>query len=410
LREAVIVDGVRIPFGRAGERGALRDISSSEMIVPVLQALVKRNKLDPKHVDEFYLGSYGDEDNYYALYPYEAFGIEGAQHMGKVLLSRQCAASLQGIQLAAGNIMCNWADVVIVGGLDLGGRRGPFRPGGPPFFSVPGMYDPPPDPMPEGWKLAKMLPHWTDLLPPDIMNMLQTGENVAERFGVTREEADLFACKSQKKCEEAYDAGRFKDHVIPLTIEYEDGSSNTIEVDQGLRRSTTLEGLAGLRPVLKENGVVTAGNSCPQNDGASAVLVMSKEKAKELGMTPLVTVRDSLAVGVDPEVMGIGPWKATEKLLKKTGRKIEEFDLIELNEAFAAQCVPFQRELGVPDEKINVNGGAIAIGHPLGATGCRLVMQAAFELKRRDARWAIATLCIGLGQGMAMFLEREKYS
>jgi acetyl-CoA acetyltransferase family protein len=410
LREAVIVDGVRIPFGRAGERGALRDISTSEMIVPVLQALVKRNNLDPKHVDEFYLGSYGDEDNYYALYPYEAFGIEGAQHMGKAMLSRQCAASLQAIQLAAGNIMCNWADVVIVGGMDLGGRRGPFRPGGPPFFSVPGMYDPPPDPMPEGWKLAKMLPHWTDLLPPDIMNMLQTGENVAERFGVTREEADLFAYKSQKKCEEAYDAGRFKDHVLPLTIEYEDGSSNTIEVDQGLRRGTTLEGLAGLRPVLKENGVVTAGNSCPQNDGASGVLVMSKEKAKELGMTPLVTIRDSIAVGVDPEVMGIGPLKATEKLLKKTGKKIEEFDLIEVNEAFAAQCVPFQRDLRVPDEKINVNGGAIAIGHPLGATGCRLVTQAAFELKRRDARWAIATLCIGLGQGMAMFLEREKYS
>ena len=260
--------------------------------------------------------------------------------------------------------------------------------------------------LPEDWKNAELLPRFDEKVPAWIWNMGLTAEALAQRYGVTREDSDAYALWSQKKTATAIDAGKLQDHVMPMRIKYQDGSSVVVEHDQCVRPDTTLEQLAALKPAFNEDGLVTAGNACPQNDGASAALLMSREKAEELDYKPLATIRGWSAVGVDPRVMGIGPAPATEKLLKRMGMTITDFDLVELNEAFACQCVYLQREWGLPQERLNVNGGAVAIGHPFGATGIRLVAQLGYEMKRRDVEWGLATLCMRGGQGMSMALQR----
>jgi len=249
-------------------------------------------------------------------------------------------------------------------------------------------------------------------IPPWIYDMGRTAEELSERFGISREDSDAFSLTSHEKALAAQDAGLFKDEIVPITINYQDGSTEVIDTDQCPRRGTSLERIAALPPAYKENGRVTAGNSCPRSDGAGAILMMSKEKAKELGYKPMCTFRHAVAIGVDPTVMGIGPYPATEKILKRRGLKIEDFDIIEINEAFACQVVYCANKLGFgPDEwaKLNPKGGAIAIGHPLGMTGTRQTAVLAHEMVRRDLQWGLATLCVGGGQGMATSFEREKY-
>ncbi len=415
MREAVIVDMVRTPFGRAGEKGAFRDVSHVELMVPLLKTIVERNRLDPKAIDETIIGSVelAGVLTRARMYLFEA---DLPQTISGTDLNKQCGTSLQATIQACHAVMTGMSDVIIAGGVETMGRREPVRPsedgarrateteGGRP---IPQGREQPP--LPEGWKEAELLPPWYRKTEPWIMNMGLTAEKLAKEYHVKREEADEFALRSHQKAVSSQAEGAFKDEIVPITISYKDGSSVTVDTDQCPRGSTSLDVLAGLKPVFVEGGQVTAGNSCPRNDGASLTLVTSKEKAKELGLKPLLTFRQAATVGVDPTIMGIGPVPATQKLFQRNGMSIGDFDLVEVNEAFACQVVAVGRELGIADEKLDVNGGAVAIGHPLAASGARLIGHIGFELRRRDAEWGLVTLCMGGGMGLAAAFQREHY-
>jgi acetyl-CoA acetyltransferase family protein len=410
MKEAVLIDACRTPIGRAGDRGVFRAIAHPDLMIPVLQTLVKRNHLDPALIDDIVLGSVGlggiRQILLAAGFPQSVAGVD---------TNRQCASSLQATAVAAHWIMNDDADIMLSVGMETMGRVGPVPPtaigrrgaGGPrPVRAAPQeevQY--PPD-----WKKAKLTPG-RDLSIP-LMGMGNTAEELSRRYNISREDSDAFALTSQQKAIAAQDAGYFKDEIIPITINYEDGTSEVVSQDQCPRRGTSLEKLAALPPAFEPNGRVTAGNSCPENDGASACLLMSKDMAKKMGYKPLMTFRHAVVIGVDPTVMGIGPYPSTAKLLKRTGMSIKDIDMIEINEAFACQVVYSGRMLGfTPADwaKTNVKGGAVAIGHPFGVTGCRLVGVLGHEMKRRNLRWGIATLCIGGGMGMATLWEREPY-
>ena len=228
-----------------------------------------------------------------------------------------------------------------------------------------------------------------------------TAENLAEEYGITREEQDRFALWSQEKAARAIAAGKFRDEIVPVTVRNRKGEERTVDADEHPRPDTTLEKLAKLPPAFKPDGTVTAGNASGINDGAACLVVTSREKAEKLGLTPLAVIRANASAGVDPRVMGIGPVPATRKALAKAGLALEDIDLIEANEAFAAQSLAVAKALGIPDDKLNVNGGAIALGHPIGASGARILVTLIHEMRRREARYGLATLCIGGGQGVA---------
>jgi len=417
MKDAVIVDACRSPVGRAGDRGVYRAIGPADLMVPVLKAIMERNNLDPAEVDDIVMGSAG------------LSGIRGMLLVAGFPISvagtdtqRACASSSQAIAIASHYVMNDDADIMIAAGLELQGRRGPVtpdaigrrgsaemrgesrrgRPGAPTGSSQ--------EDYPEDWKHANTIPGWPTDIP--SLSMGQTAEELSERFNISREDADEYAYHTQMRYAAAKKAGLFQYEIVPITINYKDGTSETITDDQCPRPDTTLEKIKALPPAFKENGRVTAGNSCPQNDGAGAVLIMSKEKAKELGMKPMVTIRHAVAIGVDPTVMGIGPYPATAKLLKRTGMTIKDIDIYEINEAFACQVLYSGRMLGFgPEEwdKVNPKGGSIAIGHPLGMTGTRQAAVCVHEMVRRNLQFGIATLCVGGGQGMATLFERENY-
>jgi acetyl-CoA C-acetyltransferase len=259
-------------------------------------------------------------------------------------------------------------------------------------------------PSPDG-KLHKALA-LPDLIDPSSFVMGLTAENLMEKYGIARKDADEFACNSQMKAKKAIEDGKFDREMVPIAIEYEDGSQVVVDKDQCPRPTTTVEVLGSLKPVFKEGGEVTAGNSCPTNDGAAAVLLMAREKAEALGYKPLAAVRHHGEAGVPPEVMGVGPIPSTQKMLKRQGMKIDDFDLYEVNEAFACQAMHCARELKMDPAKLNVNGGAVAIGHPTGATGARFTATLVYEMNRRDAQWGLATMCCGIGQGVACAFEK----
>jgi len=412
MTEAVVVDGMRTPFGRAGARGVFKDITHVDLVVSLMKAIVERNKLDPKLIDEFNMGSVFQAGTITRtrMYLFEAGfpdSISGTD------MNKQCGSALQAIVMGAHSIMCGMSDIVLAGGVDTMDRLGPIPPGGDAL-----TIDNPQVMMEfmkrESWQMypdkqAKLLPQWFNKVEPWIMNMGQTAEKLVEVYKISREDADKFAQASQERTVAAQDAGRFDREIVPITIEYLDGHTVTIDKDQNPRRESSLEKLSTLKAAYTADGLVTAGNSCPRTDGATMVLLMSKEKAKELGYKPLLTYRAAATVGVDPEIMGIGPLPATQKLLQRTGMSLDQFDLIELNEAFACQVAAVMRGLGVSewDERLNVNGGAVALGHPLGATGGRLVATIAHEMERRNARWGLTTLCMGSGMGMSVAWERE---
>src|SRR5688572_8336949 len=393
-RTPVVVDGLRTPFGRYG--GALKDVRPDDLAAHVVSALVDRTGVDPALVDDVILGAANQagEDNrnvgrmaaLLAGLPIEVAGQT---------VNRLCGSGLQAVVSAAHAVAYGDGSVFIAGGVESM-TRAPFVMAKPSAAFPRGeqtAFD-----TTLGWRFTN--PRLADAYYPYSMG--ETAENVVERCGVTREEQDRFAIASQQRWADAHAAGRFADEIVSIET-----PSGAFEADEHPRPDATLDSLAGLKPAFKRDasGSVTAGNSSGINDGAAAVLVMSQARARDLGMRPMARLVASAVAGVDPATMGLGPIPASRRALERAGIGVEDLDLVELNEAFAAQAVPVIRELALDPEKVNVNGGAIAIGHPLGASGARLTATLLHEMRRRGARYGLATMCIGVGQGIAAVFE-----
>jgi 3-oxoadipyl-CoA thiolase len=399
-RTPVIVDGLRTPFGRYG--GALRDVRPDDLAAHVIRALIERTKLDPSVIDDVIIGAANQagEDNrnvgrmaaLLAGLPVEVAGQT---------VNRLCGSGLQAVVSAAHAVAHGDGSVFVAGGAESM-TRAPLVTAKPSAAFPRGeqtLFD-----TTLGWRFTN--PRLADAYYPYSMG--ETAENVVERCGVSREEQDAFALTSQRRWKAAYDAGRFADEVVGIGVPgSKRGETATFDTDEHPRPETTPESLAALKPAFKRDasGSVTAGNSSGINDGAAALLVMSESRARELRLRPMARFVASAVAGVDPATMGLGPIPASRKALERAGLSVDDLDLVELNEAFAAQAVPVIRELGLDPEKVNVNGGAIAIGHPLGASGARLAATLVHEMRRRGARYGLATMCIGVGQGIAAVFE-----
>ena len=393
-RTPVIVDGLRTPFGRYG--GALKDIRPDDLAAHVIRALVERTGVDPSSVDDVILGAANQagEDN-------RNVGRMAALLAGLPMevpgqtVNRLCGSGLQAVVSAAHAIASGDGSVFIAGGVESM-TRAPFVMAKPSAAFPRGeqtVHD-----TTLGWRFTN--PRLADAYYPYSMG--ETAENVVERCGVSREEQDAFALASQQRWKAAHDAGRFADEVVPI-----DTPAGPFETDEHPRPDATFESLAALKPAFRRDasGSVTAGNSSGINDGAAALLVMPEARARERGLRPMARLVASAVAGVDPATMGLGPIPASRTALERAGIGVDDLDLVELNEAFAAQAVPVMRELGLDPEKVNVNGGAIAIGHPLGASGARLTATLLHEMRRRGAGRGLATMCIGVGQGIASVWE-----
>jgi acetyl-CoA acyltransferase len=390
MKEAVIVSGARTAVGRA-PRGTLRASRPDDMAgAAIAEALGRAGGLDPAEVEDVLLGcavTEGTQGLNVARIAAQRAGLP-ASVPGQTV-NRFCSSGLQTIASAAERIMAGFATTVVAGGTE----HMSSTPTPPPTFA--------PNP-------AVVRGH-----PEYYMSMGLTGERVAERWGVSREDQDAFALRSHQRAAKAVDSGLFDPEIVPLPVRLDwlddDGRPQHLETtfarDEGPRRDTSAEALARLKPVFKQGGTITAGNSSQRSDGAAAVVVMERERAERLGLRPLARFVGYAVGGVDPEVMGIGPTVAVPRLLELTGLRLEDVDLIELNEAFASQTLAVIRELGMDMEKVNVNGGAIALGHPMGATGTKLTIQLLAELARRQARYGMVTMCVGGGQGAAGIFE-----
>jgi acetyl-CoA acetyltransferase family protein len=379
MREVVVVDAVRTPVGKGHpEKGAFKDVRADDLAVTAVRALLQRNSFDHRAVEDVIFGCANQQDEQ---------GINVARFIGLLAglpvetagttVDRQCGSSLQSLNFAAHTIMTGNADVMIAGGVEHMGHV----------------------PMGKG---ANPNPKLFDRFPPAMMFMGQTAEILAERRGVTREEADAFALRSNQRAIAAQNEGRFRDEIVPVPA----GNGSPVDRDQGPRADTTLEKLASLAPSFQAGGQVTAGNSSQISDGAGAVLLMARETAAKFGLKPMALVRATAVAGVDPEIMGIGPVPASRKALARAGLSIADMDLVEINEAFACQVLACVKDLGIDQHKLNVNGGAVALGHPLGCSGARITATLLHELKRRNGRYGLATMCIGFGQGIATVFER----
>jgi 3-oxoadipyl-CoA thiolase len=390
----VIVDGLRTPFGRYG--GALKDVRPDDLAAHVIRALVARSGLDPSTIDDVIFGAANQagEDNRNVGRMAALLAELPAEVAGQTV-NRLCGSGLQAVVSAAHAVAYGDGSVFVAGGVESM-TRAPFVMAKASAAFPRGeqtAYD-----TTLGWRFTN--PRLADAYYPYSMG--ETAENVVERCGVSREEQDRFALTSQQRWADAHAAGRFADEVVTV-----DTPAGIVDTDEHPRPDATLESLAALKPAFKrdESGSVTAGNSSGINDGAAAVLVMSEERARELGLRPIARLVASAVAGVDPATMGLGPIPASRRALERAGIGVDDLDLVELNEAFAAQAVPVIRELGLDPEKVNVNGGAIAIGHPLGASGARLTATLVHEMRRRGARHGLATMCIGVGQGIAAVFE-----
>jgi 3-oxoadipyl-CoA thiolase len=398
MRDVVIVDAVRTPIGRYG--GALRDVRPDDLAAVVISALIQRAGLDPGRVDDVILGcanQAGEDGRNVARMALLQAGLP-AEVPGQTV-NRLCGSGLQAVVTGYHAIRCGEADVVIAGGVESMTRA--------PFVVAKS---------PEAWSRRLEIydttlgprftnPRLAEKWPGVAMALGETAEVVAERYGITREEQDRYALESQRRAARAIAEGRFREELVPVVIPGK-GEPVVVEADEHPRPDVTLDRLAALRPAFRKDGTVTAGNSSGLNDGAAALLLMDSQTCAELHLRPLARIVSSAVAGVDPAVMGLGPVPATRKALARAGLQVEDIDLIELNEAFAAQVLACVRELGVPLERVNPNGGAIALGHPLGASGARILTTLVWELRRRQARYGLATMCIGVGQGIAMIVER----
>jgi 3-oxoadipyl-CoA thiolase len=390
MRTAVVISGVRTPIGRYG--GALSHVRPDDLAALAVSAAVERAGVDPAEIDDVYFGAAnqaGEDNRNVARMAVLLAGLP--ESVAGVTVNRLCASGLSAVVSACHAVAVGDADVVVAGGVESMSRA-PLVMAKPDKAFPRGdrvVYD-----TTLGWRFPN--PQLEEKFP--LESMGETGENVAERYGVSREEQDAFALRSQQRWAAANSAGRFADEIVAV---------GDVDTDEHPRPDSTLEGLAGLKPAFRSEGTVTAGNAAGINDGAAALVVTTEERAAELGVEPLGAFVASAAAGVDPRVMGIGPVPAVRKLLGRVGMDVGQLDLVELNEAFASQSVYVVRELGLDEERVNVNGGAIALGHPLGMSGARLVVSLLHELRRRDGRFGLATLCVGVGQGVAALFERR---
>jgi len=371
----VVVQAVRTPQGK--EDGALADVRSEDLSIPLINQMLAETGLSSDEIDDLMWGcaqQRGEQGNNLARVI--ALLSELGESVPGTTINRWCASSMQAVISAADAIRAGQRDAIIAGGVESMSR------------------------VPMGENTHNVHPRMNEVYNVAELQMGMTAEKVAEEYDIPRETQDEYALRSQQRAAEATDEGRFDDEIVP--IETDEG---TVEADEGIRRDTSLETLAGLPTVFKSDGTVTPGNSSQISDGASGTLITSKSFAEEYGLEILAEVGDNNVAGVDPSVMGIGPVPATEGLLERTGRDIDDYDLVELNEAFASQSVYSRDELGIDPEIFNVNGGAIAIGHPLGASGARLPVTLIHELRKRGGGRGLATLCVGFGQGAAIDFE-----
>ena len=385
-KKVVIASACRTAVGSMG--GQLSTVPAAEMGAVVIKEALKRAGVAPEQVDHVYMGCViqaGLGQNVARQMSLKA-GLP--VEVPAVTLNVVCGSGLNAVNAAADMILAGDADIVVAGGAE--------NMSAAPYALMKARY---------GYRMnnATMIDTMVNDALWDAFNdyhMGITAENICDQWGITREELDEFAAASQQKACAAIEAGRFKDEIVPIEVKKKK-ETVIVDTDEGPRPGSTVEILGKLRPAFKKDGRVTAGNASSINDGAAAVVVMSEEKAKELGIKPMATWVAGALGGVDPSIMGIGPVAATKKVLKKTGWKVEDFDLIEANEAFAAQSIAVARDLGFNKDILNVNGGAIAIGHPVGASGCRILTTLLYEMQKRDAKKGLATLCIGGGMGMS---------
>lgn len=393
MRQRIVLAGAcRTAIGSMG--GTLSTMPAPELGAVVIREALRRAGVAPEQVDQVYMGCVIQAGQGQNVARQAAVKAGIPVETPAVTINVVCGSGLDSVNTAARMILAGDAEIVVAGGMEnmsmapyaLKNARFGYRMGNAPMV---------------------------DTMVNDALwdafgdyHMGITAENVAEQWGLSREELDAFAAESQQKACAAREVGRFADEIVPVEVKQRK-ETILFDIDEGPRPGTTKESIARLRPAFKPDGIVTAANSSSINDGAAAVLVMSEEKAKELGVEPMAYWEAGALAGVDPSVMGIGPVAATRKVMAKTGMKIEDFDLIEANEAFAAQAIVVGRELGIDPAKLNVNGGAIALGHPVGASGCRILVTLLHEMKRRDAKKGLATLCIGGGMGCAVVVSRR---
>ncbi|WP_339146594.1 MULTISPECIES: acetyl-CoA C-acetyltransferase [unclassified Sutcliffiella] len=389
-KEVVIVSAVRTAIGSFG--GAFKDVSAPQLGSVVIKEALAKAGLAPDSVDEVIMGNVLQAGLGQNPARQAAMAAGLPQEVSSMTINKVCGSGLKAVHLATQAILAGDADIVVAGGMEnmsqapylLKGARDGFRMG--------------------DQKLVDTMVADGLTCSFNDYHMGVTAENLCTKYELTREEQDEFAANSQQKAVQAMEDGKFKDEIVPVEVKKKK-EILTIDTDEYPRKGTTAEKLGGLRPAFKKDGTVTAGNASGINDGAAAVVVMSKEKAEELGIKPLVKIVANASSGVDPSIMGIGPVTAVKKAMEKGGQSMEEMDLVEANEAFAAQALAVGRELQFDPDKLNVNGGAIALGHPIGASGTRILVTLIHEMKRREAKKGLATLCIGGGQGVATIVE-----
>ncbi len=394
MREVVIVSAVRTAIGSF--MGTLSNTPATELGAHVIREALKRAKVENHLVDEVIMGNVLQAGLGQGPARQAALQAGIPEEIPSTTINKLCGSGLKAVHLAVQAIQTEEADIVVAGGMEnmslapylLPKARTGYRMG-------------------DGKLIDSMIQDGLQCAINDY-HMGITAENIAEQYQLTREEQDEFAAWSQQKTEAVMQEGKFQEEIVPLEIPQRKGDPVVFAADEFPRAGVTAEKLAKLRPAFKKDGTVTAGNASGINDGAAALVLMSREKAEELGIKPMATIRGNGTAGVDPKIMGIGPVPATKKALAKAGISLDEIDLVEANEAFAAQSLAVGKELNIPQEKLNVNGGAIALGHPIGASGARILVTLLHELKRRDARYGLATLCIGGGMGIATVVEMNR--
>ena len=392
MRDVVILSAARTPIGSFG--GALKSVPTRTLGAIAVKEAIKRAGIKAEDIDEVVLGCVLQGALGQNVARQIAMDAGIPKEVPAMTLNKVCGSGLRAISLAAQMIKAGDADIVVAGGAENMSMAA---------YAVPSAR----------WGARMNNTKMVDMMVNDGLwdafndyHMGITAENVAEQWGLTREDLDAFSVASQEKAEAAIKAGKFKDEIVPVEIPQRKGDPIIFDTDEHPKFGSTMEKVGKLKPAFKKDGIVTAANASGINDAGAAVIVMSKEKADELGLTPMCTIKSYASAGVDPSIMGIGPVPSSQKALEKAGLTIDDIDLIEANEAFAAQSLAVGKDLGIDPAKLNVNGGAIALGHPIGASGCRILITLIHEMAKRDAKTGLATLCIGGGQGTAIVVER----